>query len=67
MTEMPRSPLNLRNLVGSTTCAMAAVNLAVAFGGCPHADAEPVESGGETVAWLCPGCDTQLPAEWSTS
>jgi len=25
-----------------------------------------VESGGETVAGLCPGCDTQLPAAWFT-
>lgn len=33
---------------------------------CPtrHRNAVPVESGGETVAALCPDCDTQLPADW---
>ena len=29
-------------------------------GACRHADAVPVEAGGETVAWLCPGCGEQL-------
>lgn len=33
---------------------------------CEHPDAVPVESvvDGSTVAWLCPGCDAQLPATW---
>ncbi len=33
-------------------------------GRCAHTDAVPVESvvTGDTLAWLCPGCDTQLPA-----
>lgn len=33
-------------------------------GPCRHLLAVPVESGGETVAHLCPDCDAQLPAEW---
>lgn len=33
---------------------------------CSHSNAVPVESGGETVAALCPDCDRQLPAEWLT-
>ncbi|MDN3356065.1 hypothetical protein [Actinomadura sp. DC4] len=33
---------------------------------CAHARAVPVESGGETVAALCPDCDRQLPAAWLT-
>jgi hypothetical protein len=41
--------------------------LAVAFGGCPHANAVPVETvDGDRVAVLCPDCDVQLPAEWET-
>ena len=31
---------------------------------CFHHGAVEVESGGERVAWLCPDCDAQLPAEW---
>lgn len=31
---------------------------------CGHPAAVPVESAGETVAALCPDCDTQLPAKW---
>ena len=30
---------------------------------CLHANTEPVETGGETVAHLCLDCDAQLP-EW---
>ena len=34
---------------------------------CAHADAVPVTLlGGETVAALCPDCDTRLPAAWLT-
>lgn len=33
---------------------------------CAHTRAVPVESGGETVAALCPDCDRQLPAAWLT-
>lgn len=33
---------------------------------CGHPNAVPVESAGETVAALCPDCDTQLPAKWLT-
>lgn len=33
-------------------------------GRCNHIDAVPVETGGETVAYLCLTCDQQLPAEW---
>jgi hypothetical protein len=40
--------------------------LAAALGPCAHPDAVPVELllTGERVAWLCPGCDTQLPADY---
>lgn len=56
----------MTNPLGGVTAAMAMANLAVAFGGCPHPNAVPVEllDGGAVVAWLCPDCDTQLPAEW---
>lgn len=33
---------------------------------CRHPNAVPVESAGETVAALCPDCDSQLPAAWLT-
>lgn len=33
-------------------------------GACRHLEVVPVESGGETVAYLCTTCDTELPAEW---
>ena len=29
-----------------------------------HIDAVPVDSGDETVAYLCLTCDSQLPPEW---
>ena len=42
-------------------------HLAAMLGPCSHADAVPVESlAGETVAWLCPSCDIQLPVGWRT-
>jgi hypothetical protein len=32
---------------------------------CAHWQAVPVPGvGGDVVAWLCPGCDTQLPADF---
>jgi hypothetical protein len=31
---------------------------------CSHAQAVPVETGGEIVAALCPECSLQLPAKW---
>lgn len=51
---------------GGVTAATAMARLAVAFGGCPHPNATPVElrDTGERVAVLCPDCDTQLPADW---
>lgn len=33
---------------------------------CAHPNAVPVDSGGVTVAGLCPDCDAQLPAAWFT-
>ena len=37
---------------------------------CVHPGAIPVDQpallGGERVAWLCPECDAQLPADWSS-
>jgi hypothetical protein len=40
--------------------------LAAILGPCAHPDAIPVDLllTGETVAWLCPACGTQLPAGW---
>lgn len=36
-------------------------------GPCRHPAALPVESVlGELVAWLCPACDQQLDAEWTS-
>jgi hypothetical protein len=34
--------------------------------GCTHSAAVPVESAydGQTLAWLCPACDQQLPENW---
>jgi len=35
---------------------------------CMHTQASPVETlARETVAWLCPDCDEQLPANWQPS
>ena len=34
-------------------------------GGCAHPAPEAVQTvGGDLVAWLCPGCDRELPADW---
>lgn len=54
---------------GGVTAATAMANLAVAFGGCPHPNAVPVEllDDGQRVAVLCPDCDAQLPADWSVA
>lgn len=45
---------------------LAAANLGVLIGPCAHNGAVPVDLllTGETVAWLCPECDAQLPAGW---
>jgi hypothetical protein len=41
------------------------VRIAAALGPCQHPDAIPVNiATGETVAWLCPNCDEQLPKGW---
>jgi hypothetical protein len=55
----PRSELEPLSSAGISSAAF----------GCTHAYAEPVNLlvTGETVAWLCPACDKQLPAEWSTT
>ena len=34
-------------------------------GECVHRRITPVIAGDEVVAWLCKGCDTQLPATWA--
>lgn len=51
---------------GGVSAAMAMANLAAVLGPCAHPGAVPVEllDDGDVVAWLCPACDTQLPAEW---
>lgn len=42
-----------------------AVNLSALTCPSAHAAAVPVDDlTGELVAWLCPDCDKQLPADW---
>jgi hypothetical protein len=43
-----------------------AVRPAAASGPCAHRDAEPVDLlvTGERVAWTCPDCPAELPADW---
>jgi hypothetical protein len=45
---------------------LGCARLLAMFGLCAHPDAVPVDLlvTGETVAWLCPQCDTRLPAGW---
>lgn len=54
---------------GGITAAQFGANLALVASAmrCPvaHHAAVPVNTTlGERVAWLCPDCDTQLPADW---
>jgi hypothetical protein len=46
--------------------AVGMARLSSALGGCAHADAERVIPSGstETVGWICPDCDADLPAGW---
>lgn len=58
------------NPISGLTMAEAAANLAANTSAwrCPnsHRNAVAVEDlEGETVAALCPDCDTQLPASWA--
>lgn len=51
--DLSRDRLAMRNLMRQRACS--------------HGGAVEVESGGERVAWLCPDCDAQLPADhWIT-
>lgn len=51
--------------MGGLSMEIAGARLNAALGGCTHTSAVPVEiSTGETVAWLCPTCGQQLPADW---
>ena len=51
--------------IGGVSAELAGARLRAAFGPCAHGEAVPVETlDGETVAWLCPACDEQLPADW---
>lgn len=48
---------------------LAAARISAALGPCPHEHAVPVHTTGldeDLVAWLCPACYTQLPADWKT-
>lgn len=70
-TDLARPCLGAPPLIAGASMADAAVgmtSLSSALGGCSHASAERVEQpivlGGETVAWWCESCGTQLPAEW---
>ncbi|HEV7215208.1 MAG TPA: hypothetical protein VGP33_08775 [Chloroflexota bacterium] len=52
-------------IFGGISTAQFAANLSTLT--CPraHTAAVPVDDvTGEHVAWLCPDCDKQLPAEW---
>ena len=58
-------------LLAGTSMADVAVGMArlsAAAGPCAHSGAVPVNLlvTGETVAWLCPGCDSELPAGWAS-
>jgi hypothetical protein len=60
----------VRPLVAGVSMADMAAGmdgLPSALGGCAHTDAEPVIPSGsaETVGWVCPECDADLPAGWS--
>lgn len=46
--------------------ALGFARLAAAMGGCAHANAEPVDLlvTAERVAWICPECPAELPANW---
>ena len=50
--------------VRGISAELANARLVAVFGPCRHAAAVPVVSAGVVVAWLCPDCDVQLPAEW---
>jgi hypothetical protein len=45
---------------------LGCARLTAMLGPCAHPDAVPIKLllTGELVAWLCPACDTPLPAEW---
>lgn len=67
--EDARERLLLLADYGVTVAQMNAgfARLGAALGPCAHAGAVPVDLlvTGERVAWLCPGCGTQLPAGWA--
>lgn len=57
----PLSPIGV-------SAELAGARLKAAIGPCAHAEAVPVDTlDGETVAWLCPGCDEQLPVDWRSA
>jgi hypothetical protein len=62
-----RSGASLHRAVPGTSMELAAARMTAILGPCRHTAAEPVQllDDGDTVAWLCPDCDTQLPADWA--
>jgi hypothetical protein len=48
--------------------ALGFARLSAMLGPCAHPAPVPVRLlvTGELMAWLCPDCDTRLPAEWMT-
>lgn len=57
--------MDLGPIAGGISAERFAANLSALS--CPraHAAAVPVDDlTGEVVAWLCPHCDKQLPADW---
>ena len=63
--RVPR-PVPKPSPVADPTHDLHAAKAAVLPGPCAHTGAVPVDLAltGETVAWLCPRCDAQLPADW---
>ncbi len=66
MTALP--PARTLPVTDTTTMAeftAGIARLSAAAGGCAHPDAEPVDLiTGERVAWVCPDCPANLPANW---
>lgn len=50
---------------GAMPSALPGARLGAPSASCAHSNAESVDLiTGERVAWVCPGCDAELPANW---
>lgn len=55
----------LRSMGSMADFATGMGRLSAPLGPCAHLNAEPVDLiTGERVAWLCPDCPAELPADW---